>query len=126
MRSGGQAFRRAKDGLAERSRTSVVFLARQISLNRPLAPKMILTSQLTNETDVKRCYTDAEAAANLIHSLPPTALPRRGGPAFLPYSTGGRPNTHDSLKSGTDRFGLIDGNRSVALFASTCGSATHA
>jgi hypothetical protein len=98
MRSGGQAIGRAKDGLAERLRVGVVFLARQISLDRPVAPKMILTGQLTNETDVKRCYTEAEAAANLVHSLPPTALPRLGGPAFLPYSTGGQPNTHDSLQ----------------------------
>jgi eukaryotic-like serine/threonine-protein kinase len=41
----------------------VVFPSRQVSLNRPVALKMILA----DDTDVKRFHTEAEAAANLDH-----------------------------------------------------------
>ncbi len=45
----------------------VVFLAQQVSLNRPVAIKMILAGQLANDVDVRRFYTEAESAGNLDH-----------------------------------------------------------
>jgi serine/threonine protein kinase len=99
----------------------VVFEARQVSLNRPVALKMILTGVLASDDDRRRFRLEAEAVANLDHPqiVPIHEVGEHAGFSYFSMKLipGG------SLATGLCTF--IDRPRDAARVVATVARAVH-
>jgi serine/threonine protein kinase len=101
----------------------VVYKARQISLNRTVALKMVLPARLASEDDVRRFHTEAEAAANLDHPgiVPIYEFGRHEGQHFFSMKL----IEGESLATAIPRF-VRDKRRAVELVAQLASAVHHA
>jgi WD40 repeat protein len=99
----------------------VVFRARQVSANRRVALKMILSGQLASADDVKRFRTEAEAAANLDHPniVPIYEVGEHGGQHYFSMKL----VESGSLASQVERF--ANDPRAAARLVAMAARAVH-
>ena len=109
----------------------VVFRARQVSLNRTVALKMVLSGQLATALDVKRFYIEAEAAASLDHPniVPIYEVGAHEGRHYFSMKLVEGGSLADRLKGGSSQGGHGAGSpQGIALSAvllSTVARAVH-
>lgn len=108
-------------GEIARGGMGVVYKARQKRLNRTVALKMILAGNLASVTDIKRFYTEAEAAAQLDHSgiVPIYEIGDQAGQHFFSMAFVDGESLNQRLKEGPLPV------RQAAELVKTVAEATH-
>jgi serine/threonine-protein kinase len=110
-------------GELARGGMGVVYRARQVSLGRVVALKMILSGQFASEAEIRRFRVEAEAAAHLDHPniVPIFEVGRHRGHAFFSMRliTGGNLSRH------LDRY-LSDPEATARMMATVARTIDHA